>query len=229
MTHLPEDLSLALAAVADELRALSNAGLRFTDDPYQIERYHRIIELAAALTSRVNGHTTEDLRRLFFADMNYTTPYSVVDTAVFDEEGRILLIRRADSGRWALPGGACDVGETPATAAAREVWEETGCEAQIEALLGVFDARVTRDETMHHLYVLLFAGRVVGGAPQVTSETLDVRWFAPEDLPWATMHGSHARRIRHALRWRETPHLSPYFDPPAWTPAATWQHGAEKD
>ncbi|HRJ43957.1 MAG TPA: NUDIX hydrolase N-terminal domain-containing protein, partial [Caldilineaceae bacterium] len=157
------DLTVSLTNIASDLRALSNAGIHYTEDPYQIERYHRIIELSAALTSLANGHSAAELRQLFFADLHYKTPYAVVDTALFNDADRLLLIRRADNGLWALPGGACDVGEPPVVGAAREVWEETGYVAQVSDFIGIFDNRFNGGKAFHHLYCLLFAGRAVGG------------------------------------------------------------------
>src|SRR5688572_6988267 len=61
-----------------------------------------------------------------------------VAAIVRDDEGRVLLHRRADDGYWSLPGGAIDPGETPAAAVAREVHEETGLIVRAERVLGVF-------------------------------------------------------------------------------------------
>lgn len=216
--------SLQLVRLADELRALSNAGLMFTQDPYQIERYHRIVEIAAELLSLAHADSAAEIHALFLEDMTYATPYSVVDTAIFDEMGRILLIQRSDTALWALPGGACEIGESPSTAARREAWEETEVVVEIDGLVGVFDARHTGTATLHHLYILLFAAHVVGGTPRVTRETLDIRWFAPTDIPWDALHGHHGARIEQALRWHNDPLSAAYFDREAWAPKATFQH-----
>jgi ADP-ribose pyrophosphatase YjhB (NUDIX family) len=220
-------LEIDLIRLADELRALSNAGLRFTEDPYQIERYHRIIEISAELTSAVNGHAPAELRRLFLEDLHYMTPYTVVDTVIFDEMERILLIQRADNGRWALPGGACEVGEVAATAAAREVWEETGCIVEIDHLIGVFDSRHSKEELLHHLYIFLFTGHLIGGAPRITRETQDIRWFAADEIPWQVLSGRHEERIRYALHWRVDPSTPIHFVREPWQPRSTFQHGTE--
>lgn len=209
---------------ADKLRALCNAGLRFAEDPYQKERYEQILGLSAELAALVDARPLPAIERQFFADTDYITPFSVVDTAVFDTGGRILLIRRADNKRWALPGGACEVGEPPATGAVREVWEETGCRTQISAFLGVFDNRLHGSSGLHHLYCLLFAGEHRSGQPIVTRETVDVGWFAPDDVPWDALSGSHPARVRFALEWKRNPSVAPFFDPSSWQPEPTWQH-----
>ena len=213
---------------ADKLRALCNAGLHYAEDPYQKERYEQILELSAELTALVDARPFPDIRRQFFEDTHYLTPFAVVDTAVFDDADRILLIQRADNGRWALPGGACEVGERPGDGAMREVWEETGCQIALSGFLGVFDNRLHGGGPLH-LYCLLFDGRVIGGAPIVTSETRDVGWFEAQEVPWDALHASHHTRIRFAFEWQQDPSLRPFYDPPQWQPQPTWQHNAQAE
>ncbi|MEU7606724.1 NUDIX domain-containing protein, partial [Streptomyces sp. NPDC041003] len=57
---------------------------------------------------------------------------------VVDDNGAILFQRRRDTGQWALPGGAQDIGETAAQCAVRECLEETGIVAEITGFLGVY-------------------------------------------------------------------------------------------
>lgn len=57
---------------------------------------------------------------------------------IFDDEGRVLLQRRGDSGKWGFPGGAVELGETPEMAAVRELKEETGLDVEVKHLIGVF-------------------------------------------------------------------------------------------
>lgn len=222
------DLAVTLTNIASELRALSNAGLHYTDDPYQIERYHRIIGLSAELTGLASSHDGAALQALFFDDLYYKTPFAVVDTALFDEDDRLLLIRRADNGKWAFPGGACDVGEPPMIGAAREVWEETGYIAEVNDFLGIFDNRYHSGENFHHLYCLLFAGQAVGGERLITRETLDCAWFAEAEMPWAEVTPSHLTRIRHAFAWHTEPTTPVFFDRVTWQPEATDQHADAK-
>jgi ADP-ribose pyrophosphatase YjhB (NUDIX family) len=101
-----------------------------------------------------------------------------------DERGRVLLGRRAvepELGRWDLPGGFLDAGETPEEAAHRELREETGAEIELMGFLGHVVDRygATGDHTLNCIYV----GRVIAGEPMAADDVAELRWFAPEDLP----------------------------------------------
>lgn len=120
---------------------------------------------------------------------------------VFDDRGRILLNLRSDSGKWALISGIPDPGEQPAEAAVREIEEETGVHAVVERVLSVFtNEPIVYDNGDRAQYIdIVLRCRAVGGLARVNDdESLDVRWFAPEELPAL---GPIARsRIALALR-----------------------------
>jgi 8-oxo-dGTP diphosphatase len=108
-----------------------------------------------------------------------------VSAVVTDDEGRVLLARRSDNGRWSVPAGMIDPGEQPADTALREVLEETGVHAEIVRLAGAATHPVVypNGDTCEFLNVW-FRCRAVGGEAGVTDdESLEVGWFAPDDLP----------------------------------------------
>ena len=110
----------------------------------------------------------------------YRDPKVAVGVVVEDIEGRILLVKRNHEprmGQWAFPSGFVDAGEVLEVAAAREVREETGIEASIDALLGAYS------EVGETVIFIAYAGRVVSGAAVAGDEAIEVAWFAPDDLP----------------------------------------------
>lgn len=105
---------------------------------------------------------------------------------VLDSGGRVLLERRADTGKWALPGGIIDPAEQPADAAVREIFEETGVIAVPEALTSVtLSAPITYDNEDQVQYLeLTFRCRAAGGSARVSdSECTEVGWHAFDALP----------------------------------------------
>ncbi|MFI7585443.1 NUDIX hydrolase [Spongisporangium articulatum] len=136
-----------------------------------------------------------------------------VTALVQDDAGRLLLGQRADSGRWALPSGIPDPGEGMAAAIAREVREETGVSVAVEALIAVHTVPpITYPNGDVTAYVdHLFRCRYLDGEAHVADdESLDVGWFAPDELPEPL-----AKRTPGLLSWAAE-HASTgrtYFDP----------------
>ena len=108
--------------------------------------------------------------------------------ALVHADGRVLLARRRDSGWWNLPGGGMEAGETVDEAVLREIREETGLEARVERLVGVY-SKPQADEI-----VLTFACSVMGGTLQPTDESAAFGWFVADSLPERTLP-KHAERI----------------------------------
>ncbi|MBP6964686.1 MAG: NUDIX hydrolase [Armatimonadetes bacterium] len=103
--------------------------------------------------------------------------------AVIAQDGRLLLIRRGaepSRGKWSLPGGSVEWGETLTDAVRREVREETGLEIEVGKVAGVFDI-ITDDEEYHYVIVDYFA-RPVGGELRPGDDASDARWASAEEL-----------------------------------------------
>jgi 8-oxo-dGTP diphosphatase len=114
-------------------------------------------------------------------------------------DGRVVLVRRSDNGRWGLPGGIVDWGEDIETAARRELAEETGLTVTaIGRLVGIYSAP-QRDPRFHSICVALVAR--VEGTPSIgdTTEVLEVQPFPPEKLLQLSLSHDHARQIQDYL------------------------------
>lgn len=101
-------------------------------------------------------------------------------------EGRVLLIRRGKEplrGRWVVPGGTVELGESLEDAVVREVKEETGLEVRVVELLTVFDRIETQGERVAwHFVIADYLCEHLSGAPQAGSDALDVALVSPDEL-----------------------------------------------
>ncbi|MBE4741062.1 MULTISPECIES: NUDIX hydrolase [Streptomyces] len=109
-----------------------------------------------------------------------------VTALVFDDEGRVLLGRRSDNGKWSLIGGIPDPGEQPAACAVREVEEETAvrCVAERVVLVQALEpVRYDNGDVCQYMDITFYC-RAVGGEARVNDdESLDVGWFSLDALP----------------------------------------------
>lgn len=138
--------------------------------------------------------------------------------AIFNERGEILLAQNAD-GRWMTIGGAIDPDETPADAAVREAWEETGLLVEPFRVIGVFggpEFHVTYANGDRVLYTaILFEARVVGGTPRPDGEeAIALRYVSQEEAAGLPM----AVRTRRVLAAAFARDQRPYFLPATWAP-----------
>ncbi|WNB85868.1 NUDIX domain-containing protein [Cellulomonas sp. ATA003] len=137
-----------------------------------------------------------------------------VSAVVVDDVGRVLLGRRSDNGRWAVISGILEPGEEPGVAAVREVLEETGVVARIEALASVgTDSDVVvypNGDRAQYLDVTFLCRAVRGEAHVADDESTEVAWFHPDALP-EPLVASSRMRIDRALALHADPGRGPWF------------------
>ena len=140
---------------------------------------------------------------------------------VQDDAGRVLLARHAESGSWTVPGGMIEPHETPADAAVRETYEETGVFVALTRVIGVFGgphcAVTFRNGDQLAWVATLFAGRPLHGGPRADmEETLEVRYFERRELA-ELAYRPHVRLFLNAAFADQE---RAWFMPATWQPAA---------
>jgi ADP-ribose pyrophosphatase YjhB (NUDIX family) len=145
----------------------------------------------------------------YYRDRNAPEANSLIPGAsaiVADEKGRLLLHRRSDNERWALPGGAMDIGETIAQCAEREVREETGLTVKAYRIVGIYSdpehVFAYSDGEVRQEFSVCFACEILAGRIWKSDESLEVRFWPVEELDTLNMHPSIRLRISHYLSER---------------------------
>lgn len=165
------------------MQTIAQAGLTYTQNPFDRERYHQLQEIAAEMLS-AGAHITGDAAAALIKDeIGYATPKLDVRGVVFRGD-EILLVKELSDGGWTLPGGWVDLNESPRHAAEREVWEESGYEVRAEKLLGVYDRNLHGyPPYIFHAYKLVIQCALIGGAPATSIETGGAEFFGEDHLP----------------------------------------------
>ncbi|MBK9782234.1 MAG: NUDIX domain-containing protein [Anaerolineales bacterium] len=128
---------------------------------------------------------------------------------IFDKDrSKVLLTQRTDNGRWCLPGGQMEAGESASEACEREVWEETGLKVRTTRLLGVYsnpDQLVIYNDGSKAFFVVLnFEVEVIEGELGLSNETTAFGYYTLEEMESMPMHGEHKSRVEDALRNGDT-------------------------
>lgn len=167
---------------AHELAAMARTGVEFATNDYDRDRYLRTERIADGIAALViDAEFTPE--RPFLPDLGVATPKVGCSVAAFDDAGRVALIKRADNGRWALPAGWAEVGTSPSENALRELREETGFEAALERLVGVYDNRRFGSTNAYQFYTVCFRAHITGGRATPSIETPEVVLADPGELP----------------------------------------------
>jgi 8-oxo-dGTP pyrophosphatase MutT (NUDIX family) len=207
-----------LYQIADELRAIANGGLRWSENGYDRERYEHILKASARLVAALENGSEDEIYQQYTGNLAHFSPVMCVEAAVFCE-GKVLLIQRSDDRTWAIPGGLLEVGESPAQGAERELWEEAGIHGKAVRLLALYDSRFWPARSRMQLCTAQFLIQADGSpglhasienTTSSLAETLDVGFFAEDELP--ELHIGHDRRVPMAFQLFRAESSAPYFD-----------------
>jgi ADP-ribose pyrophosphatase YjhB (NUDIX family) len=205
------------------LQTITQAGLTYTRDAYDRERYEQLRELAAEIASASDGDGDAEARAMLGvlgAEKGYATP-KVDVRAVVAKGGKLLFMREAQDGLWSLPGGWADIGESASEVAVREVREETGYSVRATKLLAVYDkAKHEHPPDFWYCYKLFVRCELVSEAPDAAPrslpsyghETLDVGFFGPHELPPLSLPRVTEAQVRRMFEHAERAELATDFD-----------------
>ena len=196
---------------AREIFALSQAGLTYSNNEFDIQRYKRLQEISAEIIASQSKHSKESALESFSMQVGYATPKIDVRGAVVRED-KILLIQERMDGRWAMPGGWADLGDAPASVAEREVWEESGYRVKAEKVIAVLDANRIEPMEFYHAFKIIFLCRLIGGEARVSYETLAVDFFSLDDLPPLSSFRTNEAMLQEVFAHVREPNRRTAFD-----------------
>jgi 8-oxo-dGTP pyrophosphatase MutT (NUDIX family) len=197
-----------VVTLLDEIRAIARSGLHFAENPFDRARCERLLEIAAQGYADVTGLESEVIRARFLAETGYATTKLGADGAVFDDDGRLLLIRRADDGLWGLVAGWVDPNERPEETIAREFGEELGVVGRVDELVGTCFRPASADFGPHSVVSLVYLCSIDSHDFHLEEhEVLEAAWQHIDDVTDWHLNHEELARLAHAgwLQRRQTP------------------------
>ncbi len=168
---------------AKKIQSISQSGLSFSNDMYDIERYEELRKISAEIMEQYTDLEMEKIAGLFTNETGYQTPKADVRGAVF-KDGKILMVREKIDDKWSLPGGFCDIGLSPSENIVKEVKEESGYDVIAKKLVALLDMnKHSHPPQPYHYYKVFIQCELIGGQAETGIETKDVRFFSEDNLP----------------------------------------------
>lgn len=196
---------------AVELQSLAQAGLTYSKDAYDIERFERIREISAEMVAHKSEIPIDKVKNLFCNEAGYQTPKLDTRAAVF-KGGKILLVRE-NNGKWSLPGGWVDVNVSVGENAVKEVKEESGLDVRAEKIIAV------QDRNKHNLPVYAYGifkifvlCSLIGGHFESNIETTGFDYFTLDDLPPLAEEKNNAKQVKMCFEAHENDNWQIKFD-----------------
>lgn len=168
--------------LAIEIQSLAQAGLTYTSNVYDIERYERLREISAEMIAEKTNIDFNKVQELFCNETGYQTPKIDTRAAIF-KDNKILLTHE-NNGTWSLPGGWCDVLESVGSNTIKEVKEETGLDAKAVKIISLQDRNKHNKPVYAYGVCKIFVlCEVTGGKFEENIETTEIKYFSIDELP----------------------------------------------
>jgi ADP-ribose pyrophosphatase YjhB (NUDIX family) len=195
-----------LLALLDELQSIARTGLNYSTDPYARAHYARLLELAAMHYARMLDLPEAEVRARLQGELGSITPKVGADAAIFDDQGRMLLVERADDRCWGLPAGWVEPNEAPVHTVVREAREELGLEIEPLELVDVMFRPASAAYGPHAVVSVVYRCEVRSGEVQLSHEVLAARYWRMDDVPaWHKDHLKFAKAAHAVWTARRPP------------------------
>ncbi|MDC7783155.1 NUDIX hydrolase [Priestia megaterium] len=197
---------------AKQLQSLAQAGLAYSKDIYDVERFELIRNISVEMLSQQTGMEMTVIKDLFASETGYATPKVDIRAVIF-KDNKILMVKENSDGSWSLPGGWADIGLTPSEVAVKEVKEESGFDVKAVKLLALMDMKChPHPPSPFHIYKMFIQCEVIGGQPMKGVETSAVEFFAGNKLPPLSIARNTQTQIEMAFKHLYNPKEPVYFD-----------------
>lgn len=196
---------------AQELQALAQNGLAYTENAFDRERFERIREISAEILSYEADIPKEKAVELFCGESGYQTPKLDTRAAIF-KDGKILLVKEND-GFWSMPGGWVDVSESIGSNTVKEVWEEAGIRARAVRLIALHDRKKHNlPKYIYNITKAFVLCEAISGEFKENTETVASGYFSLDALPEIAENKNTYEQIKMCFEAKDDENWRVVFD-----------------
>lgn len=197
---------------AKRIQSLSQAGLTFSKDVYDMERYEELRKISAEIMEEYTDLEMEKIKDLFTNEKGYQTPKVDVRGVVFSDR-KILMVREKIDNKWSLPGGFCDVGLSPSENIVKEIKEESGFDVVPTKLLALLDMnKHPHPPQPYHYYKLFIQCEIIGGKASSGIETKGIGFYAENEIPILSLNRNTDSQINMLFDFLRNPNKDTILD-----------------
>ncbi|MCD8204733.1 MAG: NUDIX hydrolase N-terminal domain-containing protein [Coprobacillus sp.] len=165
-----------------KVQSIAKIGLVCSKDEYALTNYREINDLSKQFLEDFQDVKLD--RNNYFERDVYPTPNVSVRSVIFNEaRDKVLMVREANTHTYSLPGGWCDLYNSPAETAKMECMQEAGAEIEIVRLVGITNRTPFKKPTSVPEYAIIFEAKIVGDLHEHEYETDEVSWIDINNIP----------------------------------------------
>ena len=200
-----------ILAWAKELQSMAAAGIQYTTNDFDYERFKRIRDIAAEMAAYELDLPPAQMKDVFAHELGYQTPKIVTRAAIFDGD-QVLLVRERN-GKWSMPGGWCDEDETVRSNTIKEAWEEAGVQVEPYRIVALDSQNLrNRPASFYGVCTVFVLCRVLGGEFHANLETSERRYFSVHDLTPLIPGKQTPEQVLHCYEAYLAEEWNPRFD-----------------
>jgi ADP-ribose pyrophosphatase YjhB (NUDIX family) len=197
---------------ASELQAIAQAGLTFSADRYDLDRYEKIRNIVVEILHEYTDLDHKKIRQLFASETGYQTPKIDIRASVF-KDGKILMVKEKLDGAWSLPGGWADVNTSVSESVVRECLEEAGAVVKPKRVIAIHLGNKHNNPLFPFtIYKIFVECDLMANSFKENTETLDAGFFEPEKLPELSFHRNTPDQIKMCFDAKKSELFETIFD-----------------
>jgi ADP-ribose pyrophosphatase YjhB (NUDIX family) len=197
---------------ASQLQSIAQAGLTFSANSYDLDRYEQIRNIAIDIIHEYSDIDHIKVRELFASETGYQTPKVDIRASVFKND-KILMVREKVDGNWSLPGGWADVNSSVSESAVRECLEEAGAIVKPKRIIAIHLANKHNNSLfLYTIYKIFVECELVNESFSENTETLEAGFFTIENLPELSIERNTHEQIEMCFEAKKYKVFETIFD-----------------